>query len=188
MELEDVSSYLLRNGFQLASLELLAECHQKSITPPNGLVDHFSNPEKFENIRPSTINSNTDRIETSLNPFLTEETKSTSPNPSINSSESIPRSTSANQDNEYEYAEAKAEGESKARLRFQLREALEEIEKLKLNVQTRPSEDNQLQKISPNDQVFAASNLDLLVFDYLERKNYQYSASTMIDEVMKSSF
>ena len=206
MELEDVSQFLIKNGFQLASLELLAECHQNNIKPPNNLIQHFKNPEKFEKIPTTTSTGATaadnETSSDGANPFLTVE--SSSPIPSLGgcglSEASISNSTpgpvssdhfdQADADHFDQDGEVKAnldQGESKARLRFQLREAHDEIERLKMKLKTdKPEVTNQTGSDYSDKQdvidISTGSDLDLLVFDYLERKNYQYSASTMIDE------
>ena len=73
-----------------------------------------------------------------------------------------------------------AQNESKALLRFQLREAREEIERLKSNVKNEKS-------IELGQMSASVQDLDGAILDYLERKGYQYSAATMIDEVQIES-
>ena len=70
--------------------------------------------------------------------------------------------------------------ESRALLQFQLREAREEIERLKSSSMV---ETSQLSNSKTSEQ----TDLDSAILDYLERKGYQYSAATMIDEVQCES-
>ena len=73
-----------------------------------------------------------------------------------------------------------AQNESKALLRFQLREAREEIERLKSNVSNEKT-------IEVGQMSASVADLDAAILDYLERKGYQYSAATMVDEVQIES-
>ena len=133
-----MSAYLLRNGFQLASRELLAECREKSIAPPVALVDHFSNPAKFEHIQnadKSLDKPTLDNEISALKPnFSGSELHSVSPNPSLSDQSAPSRCNQQIRDNDNTDKQLLEAEESKGLLRFQLREAQEEIEKLKSKI------------------------------------------------------
>ena len=189
VDLSQISTYLLENGFQLASLELLAECREKSIDPPTQLVSHFANPGKFEEFNRTNSPVDSDDAKSGSRDNWTGSGVGSGLGSSNHNSAELCRTTSSPRDGASDQSEHRNidHSESKGVLRFQLREANEEIALLRsklqnLNSNTNPFEDDITSK--SNDTSIDQSELDNLILEYLERKGYQFSASTMIDEGM----
>ena len=189
VDLSQISTYLLENGFQLASLELLAECREKSIDPPTQLVSHFANPGKFEEFNRANSPVDSDDAKSGSRDNWTGSGVGSGLGSSNHNSAELCRTTSSPRDGASDQSEHRNidHSESKGVLRFQLREANEEIALLRsklqnLNSNTNPFEDDITSK--SNDTSLDQSELDNLILEYLERKGYQFSASTMIDEGM----
>ena len=186
VDLSQISTYLLENGFQLASLELLAECREKSIDPPTQLVSHFANPGKFEEFNRTNSPVESDDANGSRDNWTGSGVGSGIGSSNHNSAE-LCRTTSSPRDGASDQSEHRNidHSESKGVLRFQLREANEEIALLKSKLQNLNS--NPFENTTTNqsdDTSIDQSELDNLILEYLERKGYQFSASTMIDEGM----
>ena len=189
IDLSQISTYLLENGFQLASLELLAECREKSIDPPTQLVSHFANPGQFEEFNRTNSPVDSDDAKSGSRDNWTGSGVGSGLGSSNHNSAELCRTTSSPRDGDSDQSEHRNidHSESKGVLRFQLREANEEIALLRsklqnLNSNTNPFEDDITSK--SNDTSIDQSELDNLILEYLERKGYQFSASTMIDEGM----
>ena len=166
-ELTQVADYLLTNGFQLCSLELLAECRQKSIEPPVALAAHFANAAQFEHCDKSANQGPPDDEARSVG-------GSDDVDDDVDQLDVDQLSGSAGVD--IVNSPSQQHRESRALLRYQLRDARDEIERLKH--QNQPTTLNQ-----EHQTRVSIDNLDAAILDYLERKGHQYTAATMADEI-----
>ena len=130
IDLSQISTFLLANGFQLASLELLAECREKSIEPPTQLVTHFvTHPGKFEEFNNRSPVESDDATRDNW-------TGSDCVGSSNHNSVELFRTNSSPRDDQSEDRIIdQATDQSKGVLRFQLREANEEIAILRSKLQ-----------------------------------------------------